>query len=63
MNLNNADAISLNEKSLDTMKIRIIEHVKHNINTKSKTDKEMINEIRAIIIEEANKNYWGALWY
>ena len=63
MNSNNADAISLNEKSLDTMKIRIIEHVKHNINTKSKTDKEMINEIRAIIIEEANKNYWGALWY
>lgn len=57
MNSNNADAISLNEKSLDTMKIRIIEHVKHNINTKSKTDKEMINEIRAIIIEEANKNY------
>ena len=54
MSSNNTD---INEKRLETMKKRIIEEVKQNINTKSKTDKEMVEKIRILIIEEANKNY------
>ncbi len=57
MSSNQSDSNKVNEKNLDTMKIRIIEHVKHNINTKSRTEKEMVDDIRSIIIEEANKNY------
>lgn len=52
-----SNTIEINEKALETMKKRIIEEVKQNINTKSKTDKEMVDKIRNLIIEEANKNY------
>lgn len=49
--------ITINDKSLETIKKRVIEEVKQNINTKSRTDKEMVDKIRNLIIEEANKNY------
>lgn len=52
-----SNSIVLNEKALETIKKRIIEEVKQNINTKSQTDKEMVDKIRNLIIEEANKNY------
>lgn len=49
--------VEINERALETIKKRIIEEVKQNINTKSKNDKEMVDKIRNLIIEEANKNY------
>lgn len=57
MTTNPSNEITLKEKNLDNMKVRILEHVKHTINTKSKTEQEVKNDIRAIIMEEANKNY------
>lgn len=52
-----SEEIKLDEKHLNNMKRIIIERIKQNTNTKEKTHAEMIDDIREVIILEANKNY------
>lgn len=39
------------------IKMRIIELERNNLKTKSLTETDIVESIRTIIIEEANKNY------
>lgn len=47
----------LDEKRLNRMKLGILQHVRENIKTKEKTNEQMVDGIRKIIMDEVNKNY------
>lgn len=49
--------IEIHEKNLEMIKMRIIELERNNLKTKSLTETDIVESIRTIIIEEANKNY------
>lgn len=53
----NSNKFEISEKKLEVMKKRLIDVEKENLKTRSKTETEMIDYIRNIIIEEAKKNY------
>lgn len=53
----NSNELDISEKRLEIMKKRLIDVEKENLKTRSKTETEMIDYIRNIIIEEAKKNY------
>lgn len=57
MHIKNLNNIEISEKKLDVMKRRLIAVEKENLKTRAKTETEMIDYIRSIIIEEAKKNY------
>lgn len=47
----------LNDKRLTAMKVNILELEKENLKTRDKTNDEMIEAIKKIIIDELKKNY------
>ncbi len=47
----------LNDKRLTAMKVNILELEKENLKTRDKTNDEMIEPIKKIIIDELKKNY------
>ena len=47
----------LNEKKLNSMKVRILKAEQENQKTHDKTTDAMVETIRRIITEEAKKNY------
>lgn len=53
----NSKNIELKAANLEMMKIRIIEAEKENLRIRSKTESELIDSIRQIIMEEAKKTY------
>lgn len=57
MSLMNSNEMEIKEKNLEVMKKRIIEIEKYNYKTKNKTESEIIDDIREVIFEEANKKY------
>ncbi|MCK6255456.1 hypothetical protein LCY76_02300 [Fictibacillus sp. KIGAM418] len=57
MNLTLSKNIKFHEKNLEMMKMRIIDIERQNIKTKELTENQILEVIRTIIIEEANKNY------
>lgn len=57
MSSNSPHEIELDEKPLETMKIKIIDCIKQNSITKEKNHSQMVDVIREIITTESNKNY------
>lgn len=57
MNSFNTEENELDKKKLEIMKLRIIRAEKENVKTREKSKEGMVEEIRKIIIEEANKSY------
>ncbi|WP_047795540.1 MULTISPECIES: hypothetical protein [unclassified Exiguobacterium] len=53
----NSKNIELKAANLEMMKIRIIEAEKENLRIRSKTESDLIDSIRQIIMEEAKKTY------
>lgn len=53
----NSKKIELKAANLEMMKIRIIEAEKENLRIRSKTESDLIDSIRQIIMEEAKKTY------
>lgn len=53
----NSKNIELKAANLEIMKIRIIEAEKENLRIRSKTESELVDSIRQIIMEEAKKTY------
>jgi len=53
----NSKNIELKAANLEIMKIRIIEAEKENLRIRSKTESDLIDHIRQIIMEEAKKTY------
>ena len=47
----------LNEKKLNSMKVKILKAEQENLKTHDKTTDAMVETIRRIITEEAKKNY------
>lgn len=48
---------TLDQKRLNAMKYKILAEEKKNLNTREKTNDQMVDIIRRIINEESNKNY------
>ncbi|MGI6462139.1 MAG: hypothetical protein ACOX04_00695 [Candidatus Scatomorpha sp.] len=48
---------SLNKKKLTAMTYKILEAEEQNLRTRAKTNEEMVETIRKIIMDEARKNY------
>lgn len=57
MNLTKSRNIEIKNKNLEIMKTRIVHLEKNNMKTKALTETQIIEEIRTIIVEEANKKY------
>ncbi|MCT4795677.1 hypothetical protein [Exiguobacterium alkaliphilum] len=53
----NSKNIELRATNLEMMKIRIIEAEKENLRIRSKTESDLVDCIRKIIMEEAKKTY------
>ncbi|WP_158001046.1 hypothetical protein [Exiguobacterium chiriqhucha] len=53
----NSKNIELRATNLEMMKIRIIEAEKENLRIRSKTESDLVDYIRQIIMEEAKKTY------
>lgn len=49
--------IELDEKKLNQMKLNILKVERENLRTREKSNEEMIDIIRRIIIDEIRKNY------
>lgn len=47
----------VNEKKLNTMKVKILKAEQENLKTREKTNDQMVELIRRIINDEAKKNY------
>jgi hypothetical protein len=57
MNSNEIIPPTINAEKIEKMKIRIIDLEREYLKTKASPDADILEEIRKIIIEEANKNY------
>ena len=53
------EKLEIDKKKLDRMKLRVLHVEWNNILTNAKTDTQMIDLIKQIIIEEAKKCYWS----
>ena len=53
------EKLEIDKKKLDRMKLRVLHVERNNILTNAKTDTQMIDLIKQIIIEEAKKCYWS----
>ncbi len=53
----NGSEIVLDEKKLNHMKLSILRVERENLKTKERTNEEMVEAIRKIIVDEVNKNY------
>ncbi len=51
------EKLEIDEKKLDRMKLRVLHVERNNILTNARTDTQMIDLIKQIIIEEAKKCY------
>lgn len=47
----------VNEKKLNTMKVKILKAEQENLKTREKTNDQMVEMIRRIINDEVKKNY------
>ena len=45
------------EKRLNAMKYKILKAEQENLKTREKTNEQMVDTIRRIIVDEAKKNY------
>lgn len=56
MNSNYEDKIILDDELLKRLKVSVFTQEKNNVKTKKKTDTEMVEAIRKIIMLEVDKN-------
>jgi len=57
MNSLTTESMDIDKKVLEVMKLRLINLERNNLKTKERSESEMINEIKKVIMEEVNKNY------